>query len=190
MRMIVFGVWFALIASLCLPGAMAQEEEEQSRWDDEKSKSSKIVLTRRADSGAYGTSAFSFTSETQQLDKHRNYVDLVFNQCGHLHVNPVIGMESRVADLGEQEDLDVEGPRGDGRVWATKSFPPQQGHVYWQEIKTNGLTMTVKFRVNEISRDEIKIDWEVVEPLEGTPLATGTGVAGTLGSCAGEHPAR
>ena len=100
---IVFG---GLASGLLMPTALhAQSEEEsemerESRWGKGETKAKGLVLTRRANNNAYGTSAFSFRTATQDLAVHRNHVDLVFNGCGLLHFNPVGGMRSRVCDLG------------------------------------------------------------------------------------------
>lgn len=179
---------FALAVVLFLPH-LAVAQTEESRWGDEdESKTHGLVLTRRANNGAYGTSAFSFRKSSQDVDEHRNYVDLVFNGCSLLHFNPVGGMESRVADLGEQDDLHVEFDPDAKRVWATQAYLPEEGHVYWHEVKCNGQTMTVKYRIEDIERDEIKLKWTVVKELTGRERATGMG--GTMGQCGGQHGSR
>ena len=162
-------------------------QTEESRWGDEKSEAHNLVLTRRANNDDYGTSAFSFRKNTQDAGLHRNYVDLVFNGCHLLHFNPVGGMESRVADLGENE-IDVEFDPDKDHVWATKAFLPEEGHVYWQEIKSNGQTMTVRYRIVDLGRDEIKISWKVAQELDGRERSGS--MAGTMGQCGGEHASR
>ena len=94
-------------------------------------------------------------------------------------------MSSRVADLGEQEDLAVELDPKEKRVWALQAYLPEEGHVYWQEVKCDGQTMTVKYRIQDIERDEIKIQWAVVNELAG-PVPS-RGMAGTMGQCGGQH---
>ena len=167
-------------------------QTEESRWGDEKeSKSNSVVLTRRANNNAYGTSAFSFRKDSQDIAEHRNYVDLVFNGCGHFHFNPVpTDMQSRVADLGEQLDMEIDYDESEDkdRFWAEQSFPPQEGHVYLHMIKCKDQTMTVMYRINEVSSDEIKLDWKIVKELSGTEADGGN--AGTMGQCGGSHPAR
>ena len=171
---------------LCLP-YLATAQTEESRWGDEED-TFNLVLTRRGNNGAYGTSAFSFCKATHEVDEHRNYVDLVYNGCGLLHFNPVGGMASRVADLGEQDDLDVEFDADEKRIWASQAYLPEEGHVYWQEIKSNGRTMVVKYRVQDVERDEIKLRWTIVKKVEGRERARG--MAGTMGQCGGHHASR
>ncbi|MDG1809225.1 MAG: hypothetical protein P8I27_15135 [Pirellulaceae bacterium] len=178
------GTLLAATAALLIGPQLLEAQTEQSRWGDEK-KSFNLVLTRRANNNAYGTSAFSFRLVSQKLEEHGNYVDLVYNGCGLLHFNPVGGMSSRVADLGEQEDLAVELDPKEKRVWARQAYLPEEGHVYWQEVKCGGQTMTVKYRIQDIERDEIKIQWAVVNELAG-PVPS-RGMAGTMGQCGGQH---
>jgi len=168
--------------------SFANAQTNESRWGKETEiKSSSVVLTRRSDNGAYGTSAFSFRKDSQDVGEHRNYVDLVYNGCGLLHFNPCAGMDSRVADLGEN-DLGVKVEDDKERFWAEKAFPPEEGHVYLHKVKCHNQTMTVKFRVNELSHDEIKIDWTIVKELSGPERAGG--MAGTMGQCGGAHAGR
>lgn len=180
----MIAVAFALLIPVVTMG-----QTEESRWgNDDDSKSHNLVLTRRANNDAYGTSAFSFRKSSFDLADHRNYVDLVFNGCGLLHFNPAGDMETRVADLGEQDDLDVDFDPDAERVWASQAYLPEEGHVYWQEIKCNGQTMTVKYRIEDIERDEIKLTWSVVKEATGRERARG--MAGTMGQCGGQHASR
>ncbi|MGI9519927.1 MAG: hypothetical protein ACR2NP_22930 [Pirellulaceae bacterium] len=176
----------ALMLTLLLPH-LASAQTEESRWGGSEN-TFNLILTRRADNDAYGTSAFSFRKTSHNPVEHRNYVDLVFNGCGLLHFNPVGGMTSRVADLGEQEDLDVDFDPDEDRIWASEAYLPEEGHVYWQEIKCAGQTMTVIYRVQDVERDEIKLRWTVVEEVEGAEAPLG--MAGTMGQCGGQHAAR
>lgn len=187
----LFGILkVVLVAVTLLFTSSVSGQTEESRWGDEhETKTHQVVLTRRTDNGAYGTSAFSFRKDTQDVAVHRNYVDLVFNGCGHLHFNPVSGTESRVADLGESEDLDVEYDEDKDHTWATQSFPPEEGHVYLHKVKCLGQTMIVKYHITEVSRDQIKLNWQVVRELDGTDR-TGGGMGGTMGQCGGPHRAR
>ena len=192
LKMVVTGFMLivgGLASGVLVPDcAWAQSEEErESRWGKDEAKAKSVILTRRMNNNAYGTSAYSFKDATHDLRVHRNNVDLVFNGCGLLHFNPVGGMRSRVADLGEAE-LDVEFDEDQDRIWARDAFYPEEGHVYWQEIKTRFQTMTVKFRVEELERDEMRITWMVVRELEGD--APPGGMSGTMGQCGGHHSAR
>ncbi len=90
-------------------------------------KSFNSVLTLRANNNAYRTSAFSFPLASQKLEEHGNYVDLVYNGCGLLHFNPVGSMSSRVADLGEQEDLAVELDPKENALGRDKLICPRKG---------------------------------------------------------------
>lgn len=179
-----------LFVTVCLLAVATQvsAQTEESRWGkDDESNRHAVVLTRRGNNGDYGTSVFSFIHNSQSLEEHRNYVDLVYNGCGHLHFNPVGGMESQVADLGENE-LDVEFDPDKDRFWATQSYEPQEGHVYLQKIRSNGQTMTVKYRIEEVTAREVRLTWSTVQEVSGRARASA--YAGTMGQCGGRHPAR
>lgn len=181
--------WACLFAVVFLLGgvSVANGQSEESRFDTDDEKKREFLLEIR-EGRDYEKSAFSFRSESQDVDVHRNNVDLVFNNCGHLHFNPVVGMETRVADLGEEE-LDVEVDLDDeDRDWATQSFVAEEGHVYLQVIKYRDQSMTVKFRVDEVERDKLAISWEVLKEYSGGRPSSGR--AGTMGKCGGGHPAR
>lgn len=170
------------------PGLLAQDRETDSRYGgmDTVTESKSIVLTRRANNNAYGTSAYSFRTASQDVTEHRNYVDLVYNGCGSLHFNPVGGMRSEVADLGElalDDEIDLEGDH----TWADQSLLPQAGHLYLHKVRTGTQTMTVKFRVDEVQPDKVSISWAAIKQVSGAPPAA---MAGTMGQCGGPHHAR
>ena len=148
-----------------------------------------VVLTKRADNGAYGTSAYSFRLASQNYLVHRNYVDLVFSGCGQLHINPVNGMSSRIVDLGATPfGAPVATPPANA-AWHQESITPQTGHVYYQEIKDKRQSFAVEFVVTDSHADVVKLRWEPVDPAHQVlPLPSGQGAAGTMGQCGGTHP--
>ena len=150
--------------------------------------STDVTLTRRANNGAYGTAAYSFRLASQDYAVHRNYVDLVFNLCGQLHVNPVNGMSSRIVDLGAVPfGPAVATPSADA-AWHHESIIPQAGHIYFQDIKDERQNFAVEFIVTEVGPDTIKLRWRPVDPAHQVlPLEAGKGAAGTMGQCGGPH---
>ena len=148
-----------------------------------------VTLTKRSNNGPYGTSAYSFRLATQEQAVHRNYVDLVFNGCGQLHINPVNGMQSRITDLGPAALESVIQPPT--VTWHDESIMPQAGHVYLQEIKDERQSFAVRFLVTEANASTLKLRWQPVDPTHRVlPLAAGKGAAGTMGQCGGSHPER
>ena len=147
-----------------------------------------VTLTKRADNGPYGTSAYSFRLASGDYAVHHNYVDLVFNGCGQLHINPVNGMSSRVVDLGAIPFVpSIAAPPSDA-AWHQRSITPQAGHVYYQEIKDERQSFAVEFLVTEASADTVKLRWEPVDSTHQVlPLPAGKGAAGTMGQCGGPH---
>lgn len=148
-----------------------------------------VTLTKRADNGAYGSSAYSFRLSSQDFAVHRNYVDLVFNGCGLLHINPVNGMTSRVVDLGAVPFAPAPATPPADAAWHRNSITPQVNHVYFQDIKDQRQNFAVEYVVTEVGPDTIKLRWLPVDPDHKVlPLAPGKGAAGTMGQCGGSHP--
>ena len=147
-----------------------------------------VILTRRANNGAYGTAAYSFRLASQDYAVHRNYVDLVFNICGQMHINPVNGMSSRIVDLGAVPfDPAAATPPADA-AWHHEFITPQAGHVYFQDIKDERQNFAVEFIVTEVTPDTIKLRWRPVDPAHQVlPLVSRKGAAGTMGQCGGSH---
>lgn len=181
-RLVVFG--FVSISLLTLSCLNADDEQSSGKTDQEKS-TSDFKLKMRSNNGAYETSAFSFRSATQEINKHQNYVDLVYNGCGSLHFNPVGRMTNRVADLGEMK-LDEAAEKISGEEdWHEHAIAPKKGHVYIQKIDAQGQKMLVQFRIDDIEQDTLSVSWRTLEKLKGDIGQRGR--AGTMGQCGGKH---
>ena len=115
--------------------------------EGEARKEAEVTLKRRKDNKAYGEAAYSFRQATHDLAVHRNYVDLVLNGCGQLHVAPVNGAQSKVTDLGAAELQKAPDEAPADAKWMGRSIRPEAGHVYLIDINENQQRMTVKFRV-------------------------------------------
>lgn len=149
-----------------------------------------ISLKTRKDNGAYGESAYSFRQASSDVAVHNNYVDLLLNGCGQLHVCPVTGSEGRIVDLGKARLADAPDAPPAGAHWKTESLRPAAGHVYLLEISESGQTMTVKFAAEAVSADGVKLAWTIVTPVAGAAPHPNRGRAGTMGQCGGEHESR
>ncbi len=150
-------------------------------------------LTKRQEQGPYGNSAYSFRHASAELTEHRNEVDLVYSNCGLLHINPVGRMSSRVTDLGEAALEAAPDAADENAKWLEQSVKPQQGHVYLQEIVAHDQRSLVKFRVDEAAGDSLKISWVAIEldpPPAPAPGQGQRGRAGTMGLCGGPHQAK
>ena len=144
-----------------------------------------LKLTVRKDNDAYETSAYSFTNASQDVAEHHNYVQLVYNTCGSLHINPFGGSKNRIADLGAVDFATVKVPE---EGWKEQCVRPREGHVYVLEIgaldKQPGKDY-VKFIVTSIGDDgELSIEW-VPMGEELRPLGANSGANGTMGACGG-----
>ena len=149
-----------------------------------------VVLTRRKNNGPYETSAYSFRHQTQDLGLHRNNVDVVFNGCGQLHINPHAGLQGGIADVGKA-DLDkiklADVKKVPRQAWRRFCLPPKDGHVYIHEGHYLNQRFTVAFKIKTITPDKLGIQWTFLG--DGADEETEyryTG-AGTMGQCGGQH---
>ena len=180
MKKVRFALLATLVALPCL--ALAAPADNAA--------AKQVTLEMRKESGPYKNAAYSFRLATQDAAVHKNYVDLLLNKCGNLHIKTVGGVESRITDLGAMKLADAPKEALADAKWNTESVKPEAGHVYLQEIKAEGQTMTVKFHVDEANADTVKLTWVTVTPLAGPAPGPGRGAAGTKGQCGGAHPAK
>src|SRR3954471_20476064 len=66
-----------------------------------------VTLEMRTDNGPYKNSAYSFRQATRDTKVHCNYVDLLLNKCGMLHISTVSSNQNRIVDLGEAKLADA-----------------------------------------------------------------------------------
>jgi hypothetical protein len=138
----------------------------------------RVVLVRRPGNGAYEKSAYSFRYASQEARVHRNQVDLVFNACGLIHINPVGKLTSNEVILAPLKRLnDVkEVPEGD---WLVSCFAPTKGTVYLMRVDDGTTKFMVKFRIVDSKPDKVTLEWM---PHRGVAAQ-----AGTMGNCGGAH---
>ncbi len=158
-----------------------------------KKKSHQVVLTRRGNNGPYGMTAYSFRHQTQELDVHRNNVDVVFNGCGQLHINPHAGLQGRIADLGKV-DLDkitlTAAKKVPRQSWRRFCLLPMDGHVYLHEGRYLNQRFTVAFKIKVIRPDKLGMQWRFIGVQEGEDPKYRYVGAGTMGQCGGAHGER
>lgn len=146
-------------------------------------------LTKRPrDVDAYGTSAYSFRHNSQDAAVHKNYVDVLYNDCRLLHLNPVVGMKSRATDLGEATLAAAPAEARPDARWYAQSFRPEAGHVYLIELNVDDTQSVVKLRVDEKKDETLTLSWTPVRMAEIEPPAAGAGArgaAGLMGHCGG-----
>ena len=135
----------------------------------------KVTLKKRADNGPYGSSAYSFRYASQELDTHRNDVDLVYNGCGQLHIG---GSKSRIVRVDAKKLADVEEIPKDG--WRTSCITPEEGAVYLLEVEDEHTKAAFKFVLTDVSEKAVKLEWAPFrDPHRGQ--------AGTNAQCGGPH---
>jgi hypothetical protein len=120
-----------------------------------------LLHTRRFAGGGYLQSAFSFLYETTEEAKHRNDVQLIFdNGKGEntFRVRCLVGQENGVADLGKVDftkDPDPARVGADAKSrWTSDDCKAIEGHVYLERIKdSHGNDFFVLFRVVATDKD-------------------------------------
>ena len=169
------------------PGADNTSPEKSSPANKD---SHKLVLTRRANNGQYGTSAYSFRHQTQELEVHRNNVDLVFNGCGQLHINPHAGLQGGITDIGEA-DLEkitlADARKVPRQAWKRFCLLPKDGHVYIHEGRYLNQQFTVAFKIKVITPVKLGLQWRLLSGQEGEEIEYRYTSAGTMGQCGGAH---
>jgi hypothetical protein len=161
----------ALVLATALGAGLASEEETAVR----------VSLSRRADNGPYGKSAYSFRLASQEPSQHRNYVDLVYSGCGQLHVSPHGGLKNRITKVAAKKLRDVK-TTPDGS-WQTYCIEPEKGAVYVLDIDDGSARQKVKFLITDVSDQEVKLEWALHREPPGAE-------AGTMGECGGPHECR
>lgn len=137
-----------------------------------------VTLTKRKDDGPYGSSAFSFRYATQDIAIHKNDVDLVYNNCGLVHVAPQGGLKNRIAKVKGTAITDaLNFPT---QSWQSTCFEPEKDGVYIMEIDDSVTHMRVRLHVSSVTETELQFEW--------TPFRdVAIGTSGTLGACTGKH---
>ena len=140
-------------------------------------KATRVTLALRSDSGPYEKSAYSFRFASQDAEEHHNEVDLVFSNCGNLHISDG-GATNRVAVVPVKKLSQVEESPEDG--WLTSCFSPVKSAVYVMQIEDGHQKFRVKFRIVDVRQDKIVLEWL---PFAELPESE----RGTLGQCGGPH---
>jgi hypothetical protein len=120
-----------------------------------------VLHSRRFAGGFYFQSAYSFVHETGDPEKHRNDVQLLFDNGGRpgmLSVNMVGGQQNRIADLGRadfEKDPDPAKVGGAGKAaWHPEESAARAGHVYLEEVRDDaGNHFHVVFQVLAVDPD-------------------------------------
>lgn len=174
-------------------GQSPSDKQSSSESTETRSKDHKVILTRRANNGPYGTTAYSFRHQTQELNLHRNNVDIVFNGCGQLHINPHAGLQGGISDLGNVELEKVELAdlkKVPGQSWRRFCLPPIDGHVYLHEGRYLNQRFVIAFKIKVIKPDRLELQWRSLGPQIVEDVKYRYVGAGTMGQCGGAHGQR
>ena len=181
-----------LISSNC---ALAQEVESKEATKSQtklkadasaKSEANKNVQTvklERRTQPEYGKSCFSFRHRTQDVTKHKNYVDVVYEH-GRMRINNHGGMKCRIADLGTEKDIKKAGEMVKDAKWSEKLLPPVAGRTYALEIVEEKHKMYALFHVTKVDAKAMEFVWQP-NPKKNWPVdLTRRGAAGVSGMSA------
>jgi hypothetical protein len=192
-RKSILSVFVSAIAlSVC--SALPATAQDQPQGNDEKSSSlaqgevpensideTQIKLDRRTNS-QYEKSAYSFRYKTQSRAEHKNYVDIVYSANGNLRINNHGGAECKIVDLGEEVGSGFDIRKVKKNDWQKIQIQPVTGHVYAYHVKVQQYQMTVLFRIDELSENQMGITAWYQKGKNRWPLSLANrGEAGTSG---------
>jgi tetratricopeptide (TPR) repeat protein len=120
-----------------------------------------VLHSRRYADGAYLQSAYSFIDRTADQDKHRNGVQLLFDNGGRqptFGINMVTTQKNAVAELKGADfnkDPDPEKLAADPKIrWLTYECQARAGEVYLERVQdATGTRFFVLFEVVAVDRD-------------------------------------
>ena len=165
--------------------SQAELKAKDAAKADADKKMQTVKLEKRTES-KYGKSAFSFRYKTQDATKHKNYVDVVYDQ-GRMRINNHGGMKCRIADLGEEKDIKKANEMLKDAKWSDKLLPPVAGRTYALEIKDDEQNkMAALFHVTKVGEKLMEFVWKP-DPKKKWPVdLTRRGAAGHSGMMGGK----
>jgi hypothetical protein len=120
-----------------------------------------VLHSRRFAPGGYFRCAYSFIYETADEDKHRNDVQLQFDNGGsgsRLDINMLGGQQNLIVDLGRADFVRDPDPRkidpdGDN-FWVPGDCKAVEGHVYLERVRdSSGNKFYVVFQCLAVDKD-------------------------------------
>ncbi len=120
-----------------------------------------VLHSRRYAGGGYLHSAYSFVYETADEGKHRNDVQLLFDNGSRsciFDLNMVVGQQNLVVDLGRVDFLRDPDPRkldpDSDTFWVPGDCKAVEGHVYLERIRDDrGNKFYVVFQCLAVDKD-------------------------------------
>ena len=137
-----------------------------------------VSLSRRNADGPYEKNAYSFRYMTQDVEVHKNEVDVVYGACGQIHVQPGANLKNKIAKVPGMSLDEVQTWPNTG--WMTSSIDAVKNQNYVMEIDDGTTRMRVKFRVGTLNSAELRFEWMPFRDMSA-------GLSGTLSKCTGKH---
>ena len=160
------------------------ELKAQDSAKTDADKSMRTVKLEKRTATEYGKSGFSFRYKTQDITKHKNYVDVVYEQ-GRMRINNHGGIKCRIADLGTEKDIKKANEMLKDAKWSDKLLPPVAGRTYALDIVEDKHKMSALFHVTKVDEKVMEFVWQP-DPKKKWPVdLTRRGAAGCSGMMGG-----
>ena len=137
-----------------------------------------VSLTRRNADGPYEKNAYSFRYMTQDVEVHKNEVDVVYGACGQIHVQPGANLKNKIAKVPGMSLDEVQAWPNTG--WMMSSIDAVKNQNYVMEIDDGTTRMRIKLRVSTLNSAELRFEWMPFRDMSA-------GLSGTLFKCTGKH---
>jgi hypothetical protein len=119
-----------------------------------------VSLTRRNADGPYEKNAYSFRYMTQDVEVHKNEVDVVYGACGQIHVQPGSSLKNKITKVPGMSLDEVTTWPNTG--WMMSSIDAVKNQNYVMEIDDG----TTKMRVGSASpanSAELHFEWRLFQ---------------------------
>jgi len=140
-----------------------------------------VSLSKRTADGPYEKNAYSFRYMTQDVEVHKNEVDIVYGACGQIHIQPEANLKNKITKVPGMSLDEVTTWPNTG--WMMSSIDAIKNQNYVMEIDDGTTKMRVKFRVTTLNSAELRFEWRPFRDMSA-------GLSGTLSKCTGKHASK
>ena len=124
----------------------------------------RVTLEMRTKNDSMGTSAFSFSYVTKDVEKCKNRIDIWFCRCGNLHTGGrslATGLGSKA--LGKVNEIPV------GTEWKREVKPEKGAAFVVRCLDPDRTDFFVKARVVSVRESALTLEWELLTTGRGAP---------------------
>ena len=147
---------------------------------------SKTIKLERRTNPKYQKSGYSFRYRAQDEQRHKNYVDIVY-EGGIMRINNHGGQKNQIVDLGATDGLSKTMKVDKNELeWTTDLMSPTEGHTYALDVNASNKNMLVVFHVSKVTEDMMEFKWRQINGPKTWPISLQRrGAAGTSGMMGG-----